>query len=601
MSLFLKILAGIIVVILLALTTLTIFGGPYIKNYINSHGTELLGRKVHADAVSLNGFTGNLSVDSLFIAEKDGTTRFLSARHIDTRLNVPRFFFGTYVLDNFDIDALRLDILQRDTVFNFSDIVNRLTEKDDDKALPLVINDIKVHNSYIHYKDSIIGSDFNLNDFKLFIPGIDFRDIKTSVGINLTFTEGGTLQTKVDYDDRLNVYNMDFKVNDFNIHSLLPYVRQSIYLGDLKGVLNLDLVMRGSVSHLLDFTLKGEAGIKKLDMLDENGDSMVRCDTVSIGVRDMNLPANRINLSSVKFDHPYIHIQYDKDSLDNFNRLIAKAKQLVTEQDSLRLTKLNIEQSDDNKSLDSETSTVEYNGHLRRHHLLIDSLLIDSARLTYRDESLRAEPFVYEVSNVNVVAPNFSLDGVNHITANAQLGRDGRIKFWYDGRTADQKNMHMAVQADHIDVKDFSPYTVQMFGNEVSRGTMSLNLMYDTKEGRLVGQNRIVVRDPKVEKKRRGVEPEMHIPFRTGVYILTDKDDILDIDIPVKGNIEEPQFSYKRLLFRTMGKLIVKVCTSPFRRNRNHDSDILKEDTRDLDDINLDSISSDLLKEEYGI
>jgi len=604
MSYILKFLAAILILILLALLVLTFGGGPYIRNYINTHGTELLGRKVYAEGISLNGFTGGLTIDSLFIAEKDGTTRFMSARQINTHLNVPRLFLRTYMLDNFHVSNLRLDVLQRDTVFNFSDIIDRLTddEPESSEPLPLVINDINIHNSYIHYKDSVIGSDFALNDLSLFIPGIDLRDINTSVGIDLSFTDGGSLKTKVDYDDRHKMYSLDIKVNDFNLRSILPYIRQSIYLGDLKGVLNLDLIMRGSVAHLLDFTLKGEAGIKRLDVLDEDGQSMVRCDTVVIGVRDLDLPANRVNLSRVHFDQPYIRIQYYKDSLDNFSRLITKAELLAAEKDSLRRLQLGLDPTEEASEAATDSTLnellVEYNGHQYHQHLVIDSLVIDSARLSYRDESLQHDPFVYELSNVNILAPNFSFGGINHITANAQLGKEGRMRFWYDGPTVDGRNMHMVVQADNIDVKDFSPYTVQMFGNEVSRGTMSVNLMYDTKDGNLIGQNRIIIRDPKVEKRRRDVDPEMRIPFRTGVYLLTDKNDVLDVDIPVKGNIEEPQFSYKRIMFRTLGKLLVKVCSSPFRRNRSHDVRDILHDTRSLDDINLDSISSDLLNEE---
>ncbi|MBO4755069.1 MAG: DUF748 domain-containing protein [Bacteroidales bacterium] len=601
----LKFLACLVVIIVVVLTVITFGGGPYIRNYLNTHGAELLGRRVQVGKVRLNGFTGSLSVDSLFIAEQDDTTRFVSAKQIKTHLNVPRIFLKTYMLDELEADELQVDILQRDTVFNFSDIIERLAlDEENDNPLPLVVKDINIHNSYIHYKDSLVGSDFSLNDFQLFIPGIDFRDINTSVGISLSFTNGGTLKTKVDYDDKHKLYSTDIKIDGFNLQGLLPYFRQTIYLGDLKGVLNLDLVMHGSVAHLLDFSLKGKAGIKGLNVLDEEGMTMVRCDTVDIDVRDMDLPANRINLSRVHFERPYIRIQYDKDSLDNFTRLVRKAEQIWAERDSLRLAEQGLDYSEvvrnaEQENVLAEESSVEFNGRVRQQHLQIDTLLIDSARLSYRDESLRYDPFVYELTNVNIKAPNFSLHDVNHITADAQLGREGHLKFWYDGRTVDQRDMHMVVQAEKIDVKDFSPYTVQMFGNEVSSGTMSANLMYDTKNGRLLGQNHIIVRNPKVEKKRRGVQAEMNIPFRSGVYILTDKNDVLDIDLPIRGDIEDPRFSYKRLLFRTMGKFIVKVCSSPFRRNKNHASnaDILR-DTRNLDDIDIDSISSDLLQEE---
>ena len=617
MSRFLKILAALLLFLLVIVLVITFGGGPYIRNYINQHGTELLGREVRADDVSLNGFTGSLRVDSLFVAEKDDTTRFLSVRCARTRLNLPQLLFGTIKLDELELEGVRIDILQRDTVFNFSDILSRLFDDEaDQKPVPLVIKDIRIHNSFIHYKDSLVGSDFNINDFSLFVPGIDFRDINTSVGINLNFTDGGSLQTRFDYDDRNKAYELDLTVVGLNLRSILPYVRQKIWLGDLRGIANLDLEMRGSTAHLLDFTLRGYAGIKSLDVLDEGGNTMVRCDTVNITVRDMDVPHNRINLSRVHFERPYIHIQYDKDSLDNFNRLILKAERILAEQDSLRYAQLvaaglveppvaEVEPADpsDPEAVPAEPvdeAMVLFNGRPRDLHLLIDSLLIDSARLSYRDESLPYKPFVYELSSVNISAPNFSLNGVNHITADAQLGREGRLRFWYDGRTMDGRDLHMVVQADHIDVKDFSPYTLQMFGNEISRGTMSVNLMYDTKNGRMLGQNHIVVRDPKVEKKRRDVDSEMNIPFRTGVYILTDKNDVLDIDLPIKGNIEDPKFSYKRLLFRTMGKFLVKVCSSPFRRNRNKSAgaDILVHDTRSLDDIDLDSISSDLLQDE---
>jgi hypothetical protein len=245
-----------------------------------------------------------------------------------------------------------------------------------------------------------------------------------------------SLQTRFDYDDRNKAYQLDLNITGLNLRSILPYVRQKIWLGDLQGVANLDLEMRGSTAHLLDFTLRGYAGIRSLDVLDEAGTTMVRCDTVNITVRDMDVPANRIYLSRVHFERPYIHIQYDKDSLDNFNRLIQKAERILYEQDSMRLVaRLEAEGITlppdqplsellaDSTEQEAESPLVEFNGRARDLHLLIDSLLIDSARLTYRDESLPYMPFVYELSSVNIAAPNFTLNGVNHITADAQLGK----------------------------------------------------------------------------------------------------------------------------------------------------------------------------------
>ena len=65
--------------------------------------------------------------------------------------------------------------------------------------------------------------------------------------------------------------------------------------------------------------------------------------------------------------------------------------------------------------------------------------------------------------------------------------------------------------------------------------------------------------------RRKDVEPEMKIPLKTALYILRDKDDKILIDMPIKGNVDSPEFSYMKLVWKTLGNLLVKVATSPVR------------------------------------
>lgn len=585
----LKFVLAFCAVVVLLFVVLTLAGGPMVKGVINNNGPKLLGRQVHVDNVSINFFTGSFQLDSLMVAEPDGTTPFLSIHKVCASISIPRLLFGTYSLNDVDVDQLRVSIQQRDTVFNFSDILDLMASGDDDDPLPLVLRNINIHNSHIHYQDLLVRSDFRINDFSLFIPGVDLRDISTSVGLQLSLGDGGQLTTRLDYDERHHAYKVNLQLADFNLQSVLPYVRQQIAFGEMAGTLNLDLEMKGDLKHMLDFSLRGTAGVRQLNILDPDGHPMVQCDTVSIGVRDLDLKQNRIELSQILFDRPYIRISYGKDSLDNFSRLMTP--------DALQTDA-------DEQDASASDASVSFNGKQKDLRLVIDRLAIQQARVDYRDESLQADPFVYALNDVNFNASSFTLNGINHLTANARLGKQGTLDFRYDGLITDQRNIRMSVVADNVDFTDFSPYTVQMFGNEVSNGTLSVNMLMQTINGELMSQNRFVLRDPKVEKKRHGVEPEMNIPFRTGMYLLTDRNNVCDIDLPVRGNLDEPRFSYKRLIFRTLGKLIVKVATSPFRRQKSASGDelsadeLLQLDDRSLESISLDSLSNDILKDE---
>ena len=586
----LKVLAGIVVFLVAVFVVATLAAGSIIKGYINDNGPALIARQMHVEDASLNLFTGYLSLDSLMIAEADGQTRFLSVHRFEAKLSVPQILLGVYELNDIDVDRLCVDIEQQDTVFNFSDILAFLNESDDDEPLPLVLHNINLHNSSISYRDLLVKSDFSIRDFSLFIPGVDLREVNTSVGMELSLDQGGSLATRMEYDERKQTYGIHLQLTDFNLQSLLPYLRQQMAVDKLEGRVNLALDVNGSLQHMLEFTLTGNAGVRGFNLVDPDGKPMVQCDSVAIGVRDLDLAHNRIELSRIVFDKPYIRIAYGKDSLDNFSRLMAQTSAPT---------------ADDNvPQPESGETTVSFNGHQESLRLVVDRLSIQDASLSYLDESLVAEPFEYELTNVTFHAPGFSLDGQNHITGSARLGNRGSLKFCYDGPISDQRNMKMTLQADGIDFADFSPYTVQMFGNEITGGTMSLNMLAQTTEGMLIAENRFVLNNPKVEKKRRDIAPEMNIPFRTGMYLLTDRNNVCDIDLPVKGNIDEPKFSYKRLVFRTLGKLIVKVATSPFRRQKSSTGvalsaeEVLELDDRSLDDISLDSISTDLMTDE---
>lgn len=574
------------------LAVFTFAAGPIARGVINGSGPSLIGRQIHVDDVSVNFFTGSLQIDSLCVAEADGETPFLSVSQFRARLSVPRLLFGTYSLHDVDVAGMRLNIEQRDTVFNFSDILAFLGEEEDEEPLPLVMHDINLHHSHVHYQDLLVHSDFRISDFSLFIPGIDLRDINTSVGVQLALGDDCQLTTNVDYDDRRQTYKVDLELTNFDLESVLPYMQQQMMVDELRGILNLNLEVAGSLQHMLDFKLKGMADVHHFSIVDPYGESLISCDSIAIGVRDVDLTQARVELSRMVFDQPFINISYGKDSLDNFSRLMLMAAMQQGNADA---------PAADDAAADA---AVSFNGKEKDLRLIIDHLAIQGAKVNYLDESLIAEPFEYQLHDVNFTANRFTLDGVNHLTGNARLGSEGRLDFRYDGRLTDQHNMSLTLMADRIDFSDFSPYTLQMFGNEVSSGTLSINMLAKTVNGNLLGQNHIVLRDPKVEKKRRGLSPEMNVPFRQGLYILTDRNNVIDIELPVNGNVDEPRFSFKRVIFRTLAKLIVKVATSPFRRHQSPTGDelsldeLLQLDDRSLDAIDIDSISSDILVDE---
>ena len=587
-------LAGIFLILQLSLPGI-------LRSYVNNHGTELLGREVYLDDVSVNLIGGIVTMDSLTIyGQKPEEEPFIQLRQLKANLVMRHLLAGVIDLEYFNLDGLRLNIEQRDTVFNFSDILLRFSEEESSSAddsntgLPLVLRDIAITNSYLHYQDLLVHSDFRINDISLRIPGVDLRDLNTNVGMDLTFFDGGNLSTQFSYDERRMTYAVDLHLTDFNMTGLLPYIQQYLWAEEFQGRLNGELHMRGNIQHVLDFQMTGKASVQDFALFDDDDHEVLTCDSLTIGVSEMNLIKNRIGLTHLVLHSPAIEITYDRDSIDNFTRMMslaeAKRETIAEAEDSA---------PDPEQEPDSQPE----------FQLNIAQLQVREGHLFYHDLATNVEPFHYQVSDFSLNAPQFSLTGYNNAKGKALLGEGGSITLEYHGKLDDPQNMRFLLGASGIELNDFSPYTLQMFGNEVLNGTLSGNISADVHNGQLQGNIHFTAKDPQVSKRRKGINSEMNVPFRAGIYALTDKNGVCDIELPVSGRVDEPHFSYKRLIFRTLGKLFVKVSTTPFHHKNtaeggHEDSLSTSFNAFDVEDIDIetfgnDSIGKALMNEEY--
>lgn len=195
----------------------------------------------------------------------------------------------------------------------------------------------------------------------------------------------------------------------------------------------------------------------------------------------------------------------------------------------------------------------------------IGKLRVSDVTVRYKDRTDAKFPLVYEVRKIKAKSDNFTASGMNHVEATAKLGEKGNAEVKYDGSLADHSNMKVDLKLEDIDLKPFTPLFIRTFGREVVDGTLSLTTSLAITNGEVDGKNLLVLENPKVAKvKGLTFKPEYrHLPLKTCLYVLTDKNGRCEMDLPVTGNIDSPQFSYKRALMKCLGKALTKTVTSP--------------------------------------
>jgi len=125
------------------------------------------------------------------------------------------------------------------------------------------------------------------------------------------------------------------------------------------------------------------------------------------------------------------------------------------------------------------------------------------------------------------------------------------------------QNTDIRAEFENVAMPKFSAYSVPFAGRKIASGRLDLDLGYEVTDGRLVGDNSIVLRE--FELGEEVPHPDaMSLPLGLAVALLKDPSGNIDVDLPITGDVDDPQFSIGGVVMSALGNLIVKIATSPF-------------------------------------
>ncbi len=147
----------------------------------------------------------------------------------------------------------------------------------------------------------------------------------------------------------------------------------------------------------------------------------------------------------------------------------------------------------------------------------------------------------------------------------------------------------------NIRIADLSPYVVRFAGYRVVGGTLSVDLQYRIKDRKLLGEHKIVMNRMQLGEKVDS-PGALDLPLGLAIALLQDSKGVIDIGLPVSGDLDDPQFSYGGIILKAIGNLIVGIVTAPFRAL----GALLGAGAQDVDSIEFEPGSAALAPPERG-
>ncbi len=123
---------------------------------------------------------------------------------------------------------------------------------------------------------------------------------------------------------------------------------------------------------------------------------------------------------------------------------------------------------------------------------------------------------------------------------------------------------NMGLVFRNIEMTNLTPYSGRFAGREIDSGRLSVDLNYLIEDSRLIGENQIVV-EQLVLGERVESPDALKLPLDLAIALLEDSRGVIDIGLPIRGNLDDPEFSLGPLIWRAFTSLLGRVVTSPFR------------------------------------
>lgn len=350
-----------------------------------------------------------------------------------------------------------------------------------------------------------------------------------------TFT--GTLDPRPAMQGRMELENLD-------LTPLAPWVdawsRLSLGGGGLTLGMDLSLAGNGVVD------VAGDARVDDLLVRDPDGVALLALTSLDVRGITADTGSRAATVAHIALAKPKMRFARFANGSTNLSAIGPRAA-------------AEDEGADEREEADTDTATAPWRWRIEHFELR-------EGDLDFVDETL-AIPFGTTVEALTADVDDISLDG----GAPVPIHLEGRVP--PNGTALIDATLSLPdplertrvdLTFERIAMPPLTPYVGTFAGRRVAGGRLDLDLDYRIDAHQLSAENRIVAQGLRLGP-RMDSPSAMDLPLDLALALLRDSNDEILIDVPLSGNLDDPEFGISRVVMRAFGNIVTGLATAPFK------------------------------------
>ena len=397
-------------------------------------------------------------------------------------------------------------------------------------------------------------------------------DMKSSQKLNLAIK--GKITPKP-----LNI-EADVKLSDANLPRYFVYAKNYLDASLKSGELNAEL----NVKYAADASVSGKANIANIELADGSGDKVFAFKNLKLS--KISFAKNFLNLERVTLSAPFLKAHLNKERELNLSSLVKKSE-------SEKAQKADAKQAAPKNEKPVEAAKPQKKEG--EFDFAIKNILVENGDIDFSDASLFM-PFATKITKLEGVLMDIDSTRPTMGTFEGVVGKSGFSKIGLKLLPYDlKKSTEVKFSFKDIDLVDVTPYSGQFLGYKIEKGKLNLTLNYDVKDSKLNGSN-VVNLDTLTLGEKVESKDAVNLPLSLAISILSDQNNQINIDLPVTGDLNDPDFKYGGIVWEAVKKLFADITLAPFRFLGN----MLGLSSKDLNTIDFMPANAELIVSEQA-
>ncbi|MDO8825942.1 DUF748 domain-containing protein [Methylophaga sp.] len=321
-----------------------------------------------------------------------------------------------------------------------------------------------------------------------------------------------------------------------------PYLNNYAHIEMVSG--KLDSAASVTSNQQEPFAIQGNLGLTDLHLDNQQLDEkLLSLDSLSVNSIDFSLAKQRLAISEVIVNALYSRVLINENGETNLALL-------MKEQPESAPTQTETSESEASNSFDVSLGRVK----------------INNASSRFTDQNL---PIVFDalMQKLNGEISGFSTSSKQpvDIALEGQVDEFGMVEI--NGamnplNVTGQTTIKLAFS--NLDLPAMSPYTVKFAGRQIAEGKGDIDLTYAVIDSELSASNKIVIRDIRLGERVESPDA-LDLPLDLAVSLLKNSDGVIELNIPVSGNVNDPQFAMGPVIRGAIGNALRNIVSAPFR------------------------------------